>query len=86
MKSGFLVVFHRQTPQVTPQVTPQAGLTGLEAQIVKEILKNPRISRKEIAKELKISSDTVKEYLRKLKDKNVLVRKGKTSGGYWEVV
>ena len=70
----------------TPQVTPQVGLTNLEEKIVKEILKNPRTSRKEIANELKISSYTVKEYLEKLKGKNVIVRKGKTSSGHWEVI
>lgn len=89
----FVVVFKRKeidketgtAPQITPQVTPQVGLTKLESEILDEILKNTGISRNEISKNLGISPDTIKEYIEKLKRKGVLERKGKTSGGYWEV-
>lgn len=73
----FITTFMRKTPQVT--------LTELELKIVKLIEINRYISRAEMAKKLSISADTVKEYLEKLKKKGVLVRKGKTSSGYWEV-
>ena len=61
-------------------------MTKLESKILSEISNNTKISRNELAEKLGISSDTVKEYIEKLKKKGVLVRIGKTSGGHWEVV
>ncbi len=72
-------------PQVTPQVTPQVNLTDLENKIISEIQKNRKISRNKLADILEISSDTVKEYLDRLKEKRILERVGKTSAGYWEI-
>jgi len=57
----------------------------LENKVLSEIRKNPKISRKELSKELGISSDTIKEYLEKLKSKGAIERIGKTSAGYWEI-
>ena len=65
--------------------TPQVTLSGLEKQILEEIIKNPRISRNQIANRLKIGSDTIKEYIKRLRKKNILRRKGKTSGGWWKI-
>lgn len=80
--ASFTVIFKRS---VTPQTTPQADLTELENKIVSKIKINPKISRKELAVHLEITSDTVKEYLNKLKKKSILRRVGRTSAGYWEV-
>jgi len=86
----FSVVFPRRaqaaTPQATPQDTPQAGLTSLELRIFGEIKNDAKISRKALSERLKISPDTVKEYLEKLKAKNAIRRVGKTSSGHWEVL
>ena len=82
----FYTIFRRKkAPQVTPQVTPQVSLTELEKKIVFEIQKDRKVSRNKLAEILGISSDTVKEYFEKLKEKNVLERVGKTSGGYWKI-
>ena len=70
----------KDTPQDTPQV-----LTGLERNIINEIKKNNKLSRKELAVILGISTDTVKEYLEKLRHKRALIRVGRTSAGHWEV-
>ena len=84
--SFFTVIFQRpEAPQATPQATPQAELTELENKILFQIKENAKISRNELSKKLGISSDTVKEYLEKLKSKGVIERIGKTSAGYWEV-
>ncbi|MCJ7624962.1 MAG: winged helix-turn-helix transcriptional regulator, partial [Anaerolineaceae bacterium] len=72
--------------QTTPQITPQINLTSLENNIVNEIIKNPAITRKQIASNLGISPETVKEYLEKLKKKGLLRRIGAARGGYWEVI
>ncbi|MBS3121472.1 winged helix-turn-helix transcriptional regulator [Candidatus Woesearchaeota archaeon] len=53
--------------------------------MIYEIKKNPKISRKGLAVKLRISIDTVKEYLEKLKQKKALKRIGKTSAGHWEI-
>lgn len=83
----FNVIFKRpKIPQATPQATPQAELTELEKKILSEIKNKPKISRNELAKNLEISSDTVKEYLKKLKQKRAIKRIGKTSAGYWEII
>jgi DNA-binding MarR family transcriptional regulator len=60
-------------------------LTELELKILNAIMSNNKISMAKIAGKLDITRGTVKEYVGKLKDKGRLVRKGKTSGGYWEV-
>ncbi len=69
----------------TPQKTPQKP-TELEQKILGSIKKKPTITREEIAKELNITSDTVKEYLEKLKNKELLSRVGGRKHGYWEIV
>ena len=78
LSTSFRIIFNRKA-------TPQVGLTKLEAKIIAEIKKDNKISRRQIASNLRIKPDTVKEYLNKLKDKRVLRRIGKTSGGYWFV-
>ncbi len=85
-ENWFSVVFHRKkdTPQKTPQKTPQ--ITELERRILDEIERKPGISRNEIADALKLSPETIKEYIEKLKDKGVLRRIGPDKGGYWEVL
>ncbi|MBI2136385.1 winged helix-turn-helix transcriptional regulator [Candidatus Woesearchaeota archaeon] len=49
------------------------------------ILNNPSVSTTEIAMKLGLSSDTIKEYLERLKNKGILKRVGPDKGGYWEV-
>ena len=73
------------TPQITPQITPQKP-TELEQKILNVIKDKSTASRADISKKLKISEDTVKEYLEKLKKKGLLKRVGPDKGGYWEVL
>ncbi|OGJ20665.1 hypothetical protein A3K73_05830 [Candidatus Pacearchaeota archaeon RBG_13_36_9] len=74
------------SPQITPQITPQKIITELEQKILNLIIKNPRISRKQISTSLDIGEDTVKEYLERLKQKGILRRIGPDKGGYWEIL
>ena len=80
---SFRIIFTRQ---VTRQVTPQVLLTGLEERVLGEIKKDNKASRRLIAERLDIKEDTVKEYINKLKKKDVLKRIGKTNRGYWKVI
>lgn len=83
--SFFTVTFQRPpTLQKTLQKTPQKP-TESEQRIIEVIKKNKSITRGEIAKELKISAETVKEYLDKLKKKGLLSRVGGRKQGYWEI-
>ena len=44
------------------------------------------MSRVDIAKMLNLSEDTIKEYIERLKQKNLLKRVGPDRGGHWEIV
>ena len=74
----------KNTPQATPQATPQVHLSSLERKIFNVVQTEPGISRAALSAKLKISADTVKEYLEKLKAKGAIRRVGMTSAGHWE--
>ncbi len=78
---GYLKMAQEQTHQKTPLY-----LTRLEQEIFDVVGKNPSVTQKKIAHQLKISSETVKEYISKLKSKGVLRRVGLDKGGHWEVI
>ncbi len=82
--TGFFTVVLRRVS--TPLDTPQVEFTELEKKMLLEIQTNPRISRNELAINLGISSDTVKEHIEKLKSKNAIRRIEKTSTGHWEIL
>jgi len=74
------------TPLKHPLKTPLKILTWLEKKVLNAINNDTSISRTGIARALKISPDTVKEYLERLKQKGVIKRIGPAKGGYWEVI
>ena len=81
---AFRIAFKRPSPQKTPQITPQKP-TALEERILQKVQKKPTMTRKELAVELNISEETVKEYLERLRKKGLLNRRGGRKEGYWEV-
>ena len=84
----FIVTFKRKsivTPPLTPLAFPPTQVTELEAKILNLLAANPKLSRTELANTLGIKIDTVKEYLKRLKDKKMLARKGGAQKGYWKV-
>ena len=68
----------------------QSAVTGtqelLEEKIIKVISSNPEFTRNQIAEKLKVSSETIKEYLAKLKNKGKLKRIGGRKTGQWEII
>ena len=80
----FLWVWVVTTPTKTPakMVVP---LTALEKKIFNEIEKENTITFLRIADALSISRHTVAEYVKKLKAKGVIKRRGGTRSGYWEI-
>lgn len=84
---GFRVTVFK-TPQKTTQITTQKTTQKmtLSEEILSVIRDNPGVTRNGIAEALKISPNTVKEYIAKLKKEGKLKRIGPDRGGYWEVV
>lgn len=89
-KEFFIVTFYRKalvdTTQKATQKATQKYLTPLELKILGLIKKDRGVSQKYIADSLNLSVNTVKEYIKKLKNKKVLIRIGSDRGGYWKVV
>ena len=92
----FFKVEMRHTPTKTtikaPLETPlkteiqDIYLTELEDKIFKQIQIDNHITFENIATNLSISRNTVKEYVDKLKNKRVLRRVGGRRGGHWEIL
>ena len=84
----FFKVELRLTPIITPPITPpiEAHLTELEMKLLGLLLANPRASATALASQLGIRSDTVKEYVNKLKAKRLITRVGPKRGGHWEII
>ena len=92
----FFKVEMRHTPTKTtikpPLETPlkteiqDVYLTELEDKIFKQIQIDNHITFENIATNLSISRNTVKEYVDKLKNKRVLRRIGGRRGGHWEIL
>lgn len=58
--------------------------SGIENDILSLIKENKKISKKNIAKELKIGTTTVSRYIKILREKNIIERIG-SKGGYWKI-
>jgi ATP-dependent DNA helicase RecG len=84
---GFRVTLFK-SPQKTAHITTQKTTREmtLREKILSVIRDNPDVTRNGIAEFLKISPNTVKEYIAKLKKKEKLKRIGPDRGGHWEVV
>jgi ATP-dependent DNA helicase RecG len=80
---------HLKTPLKTHLKTTlkkKGDLTELENKIFNQITNNIKITYNEIAENLGISRNTVLEYIRKLKLKKVISRKGSKRNGYWKIL
>ncbi len=77
----------QETIQETTQETTQEKLARSASDILVLIKKNPKITRKEMAKELDyISEEGIKYHLAKLKEQGFIKRKGSTKSGMWIIV
>jgi predicted HTH transcriptional regulator len=83
---GILVSFKKNNypPKDTPKDTP--NITQGEEKMLLLIRKNSKITREELATELGISVNTVKPFIRNLKNKGILIRIGNNRNGYWEIL
>ena len=54
--------------------------------LLQEIRSNPYISLNELAESAGITKDGVRYHLNKMKTHGILVRKGSTRNGFWEIL
>ncbi len=75
----------QKTAQKTTQKTTQKITHKTTRKIVTLIMKNPKVSRRELSQLVGISEDGVKFQLDKLKRKGIIERIGPDKGGYWNI-
>ena len=62
------------------------GVSNTEMEILRIISKSPNITIAEIANKIGVADRTAASNIKKLKDKNILLRKGGKKGGYWKII
>lgn len=75
----------KETAGITQPTTTQITTQNTTQKILELIEYNPKITRKEMAREIGISEDGIKYNLNKLKQKGLIVRKGTLREGSWEI-
>ncbi len=78
-KHEFIVKFDRTAP------THPKGLAENQKKIVLLIIQNQRISKRELAKKLGISTTAIDKNITTLKKKKIIKRIGPDKGGHWEI-
>lgn len=63
-----------------------SDLSKRQIAIIAEITDNPKISRKELSRELGINPSAIQRHIEKLKEKGILKRVGPAKGGHWEII
>ena len=83
----FFKVELQQVEPITPPITDvnHIPVTDLERRILELLHDAPTLTGSKLAEDLGIGRGTVKEYLRRLKVKGVLVREGSTRTGRWRL-
>lgn len=74
-----------KTTQETTQEKITSKLNDNQQKIINYIKEYPNITRNELAKKLKITSDGVKYNLNKLVKDGIIERIGSTKAGYWKI-
>jgi ATP-dependent DNA helicase RecG len=84
----FIIREIKDRPKETPKETPKENITtsNLENRILAAIINNKFITAQKISEKLNISVYTVREYIEKLKKKNILRHVGPTKSGHWEII
>ena len=62
------------------------NLTENQSLIIKNMVKNPNISARDLSDIIGISQRKIEENISKLKKKGILERIGPAKGGHWKVV
>jgi ATP-dependent DNA helicase RecG len=81
----FFIASLRVSPPISPPISGIDVITSLEERVLRCIVLSPTVSSGDMASQLGMSRDTIKEYLGRLKEKGFLVREGSTKSGRWRV-
>lgn len=71
--------------QIGGQRGGQINLTQRQEEVFKLILADPKISRRELAKKLRINESAIQKHLKVLTEQKILERIG-TKNGYWKIL
>lgn len=80
-----LMCINSSLEKITQKTTQKIKLNNNQIKIIELIKENPKITRKEIADKLNITSDGAKYNLKKLVNNNIIERIGPDNGGYWDI-
>lgn len=82
-KRGFVTVCFKRPSFINTQTNTQTTVNA----ILREIQRNPKVSRKQLSELLLKSPETIKKGIAKLKATGKIVREGpQTYGGMWKVI
>lgn len=71
----------------TTTQTKSKDTSPIQDQIIRELIENPKLTRKELAKIISsVTENGIKYHLKKLQEKGVLKRVGADYGGHWEIL
>jgi len=84
MQKGFKVIVYKKTTQETTQETKKRLST--KEKILIALKKESSLTREDLANQIGVSSNAIKQHLSKLKEENKIKRVGSTKSGYWEVL
>jgi len=83
--------FFRAKLSISPSISPakegeEVLTTELEKKILESMRQNPHLTFASIGQQLQISHHTVKEYVKRLKDKGIIKRIGSNRQGHWQIL
>lgn len=79
----------QETAQSVVNLTQTEGprTLSVQEQIIHELRKNPKLSRKDLSKIItSVTEDGIKYHLKKIQERGLLRRVGANFGGYWEIL
>ncbi|SHF88324.1 ATP-dependent DNA helicase RecG [Flavobacterium segetis] len=92
LDGGILVAIYKKPEVLVSRLVDRLvdglvdGLVESQHNIIKLIIDKPRISKREMAEQIGISTTAIDNNLTKLKDKNIIRRVGSDKTGHWEII
>ncbi|MBP7104123.1 MAG: winged helix-turn-helix transcriptional regulator [Fermentimonas sp.] len=88
LEEGFGAETTQEKPKKSPrkaQEKPKKSPRKIEEEIVMIMESNPQVTRKELAKKLDRTEDSIRYYLRKLTKAGIIEHEGPTKSGKWVI-
>ena len=81
-----VIPFNREGFDKTTRKTTTTQPENIEEEIIQLIKNNGNISRKDMAIVLHKTEGSIRHYLKKLQEQNIIKHSGPDKGGYWEII